>query len=163
MKEVDAQQPIVVRRFEIGDEPDLWRIYYEATHQCNSQDYHLELIERWAPSNQDVDEWADRVQGTRPFVAEIGGVPVGFAELDADGFIDYFYCHPDWQRRGVGSCLLDRIETEGRENGIMILSAAVSITAKSFFLAKGFQIVRARENIIDGHAAPNFDMAKQLD
>jgi len=40
--------------------------------------------------------------------------------------------------------------------------ADVSITAKAFFMARGFRIVEAKANVILGHPAPNFRMQKRL-
>ena len=151
-----------IRRFRCGDERQLWMIYYEATHRCNSKDYHADLIERWAPTNMDMEAWGNRIREKNPFVAVVNEAPVGFAELDADGYIDYFYCHPDWQRQGIGRMLLERVELTAREIGIVRLTADVSVTAKEFFLIHGFQVVEARRNIIQGHIAPNFAMEKLL-
>ena len=163
MKQNTSSDNSFVRKFRIGDEAALWLAYYEATRQCNARDYHPELIERWAPRNNDMEEWSTRLIEKRPFVAVVGTTPVGFAELEENGHIDYFYCHPDWQRRGIGSQLLPRVEAEANAMGLNILFAEVSITAKNFFLAKGFRIVKSRKNVIAGHVAPNFEMEKRLD
>ena len=36
------------------------------------------------------------------------------AEIEPDGFIDYFYVHPRWQNRGIGKVLLASLEAERR-------------------------------------------------
>ena len=38
----------------------------------------------------------------------------------------------------------------------------MSVTAKAFFLSKGFRVVEAKSNVILGHPAPNFRMQKIL-
>ena len=40
-------------------------------------------------------------------VAEAGGKPIGFAELEADGHIDRFYVSADHQGIGVGRGAVD--------------------------------------------------------
>ena len=82
------------------------------------------------------------------------------AEIEADGFIDFFYVHPKWQGRGIGKALLATLETEAARLGVGMIFADVSVTAKSFFLARGFRVTEAKSNIIQGHPAPNFSMEK---
>ena len=92
----------------------------------------------------------------------VGEEIVGMAELEADGFIDYFYVHPKWQGKGVGKALLAVIESEATKLGVNEISANVSVTAKTFFLSKGFRILEAKSNVILGHLAPQFAMKKTL-
>ena len=96
-----------------------------------------------------------------PFVAVQGGAIVGMAEIEADGFIDYFYVHPRAQGRGVGKALLAAVECEAVRLGVSLIYADVSITAKSFFLSQGFCITEAKSNVILGHPAPSFRMEKR--
>jgi putative acetyltransferase len=57
-------------------------------------------------------QWSDRLTRKNPFVAIVGEEVVGMAEIEADGFIDYFYVHPKWQGRGIGKALLAVLEAE---------------------------------------------------
>ncbi len=79
-----------------------------------------------------------------------------------DGLIDYFYVRPRWQSKGIGKALLKTIEQEAARIGVDLLFADVSLTAKGFFLAQGFEITEAKSNTILGHLAPNFRMQKKL-
>ena len=149
-----------IRRYSRGEEAAIWQVYFAATRASVARDYHAELIERWAPVNQDMEAWAERLAEKNPFVAVVERRIVGMAEIEGDGFIDYFYVHPDWQGRGVGKALLTRLETEAEKLGVKTIYADVSMTAKEFFLARGFTVVEAKENVILGHSAPNFRMGK---
>ncbi len=151
-----------IRRYRIGEEHRIWKVYFDATHESNARDYHPDLIHRWAPHDPDMRQWADRLAQKNPFVAIVAEEIVGMAELEADGFIDYFYVHPHWQRTGIGKALMETVESEAINLGLSLLLADVSVTAKDFFLAQGFQIVESRSNIILGHPAPNFRMQKSL-
>ena len=73
------------------------------------------MIERWAPGYKDMGQWADRLAQKNPFVAVVTGEIVGMAEIERDGFIDYFYVHPRWQDRGIGKALLATLESEAGE------------------------------------------------
>lgn len=56
----------------------------------------------------------------------------------------------------------ERLVAEAARLGVQVVSADVSITAKSFFLSRGFCITEAKSNVILGHPAPNFRMEKKL-
>src|ERR1700752_4563220 len=105
-----SQLVMEIRRYLPGEEQAIWSVYFTATHESNARDYHPELLERWAPRNQDIDEWSNRLAQKNPFVAIVEGEIVGMAELEPDGFIDYFYVHPRCQGRGIGKALLATLE-----------------------------------------------------
>ena len=151
-----------IRRYNPGEEEEIWEIVSQATRISNARDYHPDLINRWAPKNKDMDEWADRMKQQSPFVAIIDSQIVGMAELESNGFIDYFYVHPDFQGRGVGKALLKHIESEVSGMLVDCLFCDVSLTARPFFESQSFVVTEARQNIILGHSAPNFAMEKHL-
>lgn len=153
---------MIIRRYQPGEEPALWEVYFRATHETNARDYHPDLLNRWAPADKDMDEWRERLAEKNPFVAVLDETIAGMAELEVDGFVDYFYVHPAFQRRGVGSRLMEELEDEARRIHLNVLKADVSLTAKAFFEAMGFTVTEARENVILGHPAPNFAMSKEL-
>lgn len=151
-----------IRRFKPGEERAIWSVYFAATRESIARDYHPELIERWAPQDRDMNEWADRLAQKNPFVAVVDNQIVGMAEIDADGFIDYFYVHPSCQRKGIGKALLATLESEAVKLGVSAIFADVSVTARSFFLSRGFSITEVKSNVILGHPAPNFRMEKRF-
>ena len=152
----------VIRRYREGEEEAIWEIVFQAMRISNARDYHPDLIERWAPRNKDMAEWRERLGTTRPFVAVAKEELLGMGEIDSRGFIDFFYVHPDFERRGVGRALMATLEGEARREGAEELRAFVSVTARPFFLACGFVVERAQHHRILGHPAPNFVMTKVL-
>ena len=149
-----------IRRYNRGEESALWNVYFAATHESIARDYHADLIDRWAPLNQDMSQWAARLGRKNPFVAVVDEEIVGMAEVEP--FIDFFYVHPGWQNRGIGKALLATLESEVAKSGVNLMSADVSITARAFFLSRGFRIIETKTNVILGHPAPNFRMQKRL-
>lgn len=152
-----------IRRYKPGEERAIWDVYYGSTHNVVAQHYTSEQVNRWAPRDYDDSKWVARLSASNPFVAMLDGRIVGFAELLEGGEIDYFYCHHDCQRRGVGTALLDAVESNAIECGYPRLTASVSTTAVEFFLSKGFQIFEETNNEVCGAPAKQFQMAKQLE
>ena len=151
-----------IRRYRPGEEGAVWSVCFAATRESIARDYHPDLIERWDPQDKDMRKWVERLAQKNPFVAVVDDQIVGMAEIQKDGFIDYFYVHPRWQGKGIGKALLAAVEREAAKTDARAISADVSVTAKSFFLSKGFSVIDAKSNMILGHAAPNFRMQKNL-
>jgi putative acetyltransferase len=57
-------------------------------------------------------------------------------------YIDHFFCHYQYQGIGVDPASMAHIHTLAKQQGITQLSADVSITAKEFFEAQGFNPIK---------------------
>lgn len=150
-----------IRRYQIGEEEEIWKLYRDTTRIINRRDYTEEQVQRWAP-DQMRPGWGEELRQKNPFVVEHEGRIVGFAELEADGHIGRFYGHHQWQRQGVGKLLYQAIEREALQRGIALLYSEVSITARGFFLSRGFEIVAEENNLICRTVAPRFRLQKRL-
>ncbi len=95
-------------------------------------------------------------------VAEIGGVIVGFAELRPTGEVDCVYVHKGYQRQGVGTDMMARVIREAERREIQRLHADVSITARPFFLAQGFEVVREQMVAYRGQRFQQYFMERVL-
>ena len=58
-----------LRRYRIGEEPSIWKVYFDATHESIARDYHQDLLNRWAPPDKDMTQWAERLAQKNPFIA----------------------------------------------------------------------------------------------
>ena len=151
-----------IRRYRPGEEQEIWTLYFNTTHQVVARDYTAEQVARWAPEKADLKVWAKQLAETQPLVAVIEHQIVGFAELESNGHIDTFYCHHRWQRRGVGTALLEAMEAEAIREDIEVLFAEVSTTAVAFFLEKGFVITEEHAKLVCGTPAKQYMMRKHL-
>lgn len=137
-------------------------LFYDTIHQVCSQDYTKDELNVWAPTPVDYERWARRLERTRPVVALEDQTVLGFGELEKDGHIDCFYIHKDHQRSGIGRDLMNRIEETAKINGCSKLFSEVSITAKPFFLAMGFSVIRPNLVTIGCQMLKNYLMEKIL-
>lgn len=153
---------MLIRSHRNSDIPGITRLYYDTIHLVNANDYTLEQLDAWAPTVPDVSFWKARLKKYRVYVAEEDKCVVGFTELDTTGHIDCFFVHHEWQRRGVGSRLMQRVvATAGREL-IPRLFAEVSITAVPFFRSQGFVVVKENEAIRQNVKLKQFAMERWL-
>ncbi len=136
------------------------RLFYETVRLINVRDYNLEQVAAWAPEIYSDDFWKNRFNDYHVLVAKEKGQVVGFAEFEYTGQIDCFYVHHLWQRQGIGSQLLKRIEHEASSRNIRRLYADVCITAQLFFKMSGFSVIGQLERTYNGCLFKQFFMEK---
>lgn len=151
-----------IRRFRMGDEPALFAVYCSAIRQTARVDYSQEQIDAWAPQDLDATVWRNKMREIQPFVAEDGAEVVGYADLQASGYIDHFFVSGSRPRQGIGSELMRRIHKEADALQLPELSADVSRTAQPFFAHHGFAVVEHRSRELRGVIVPNAFMRKVL-
>ena len=152
----------MIRRYQDGDAPAICALYRETTRLINGRDYAPVQITRWVEYGLDEQDWAQRMSAIITYVAIADEVIVGFAELEPDGHVGYFYCHHRWQRKGVGSELFTAIAQSAIELKISTLHTEVSVTAKPFFQAVGFQVIEMQEHIVAGSPARRYIMQMEM-
>ncbi|MFN6517502.1 MAG: GNAT family N-acetyltransferase [Nostoc sp. CreGUA01] len=151
-----------IREYKLSDTQAIMKLFYDTIHEINICDYTQEQVDAWAPKNMDYEAWHKRLQTKLPYIAEENGEIVGFGELEADGHIDCFYCHSKYQRKGIGSKLLNHLENIAKLQGIKRLYTEASITAKPFFQNQGFSVVREQQVERRGVLFQNYLMEKYL-
>ena len=151
-----------VRRYKPGEERAIWDVYYGSTRNVVATRYTADQVNRWAPDNYDDASWTARLQRSKPFVAVCDDQVVGFAELLENGQIDYFYCHHEHQRKGIGTALMQAIISDALKLGVNTLNANVSLTAVDFFRSHGFEIITETNKLVCGKPAPQFQMSMTI-
>ena len=90
-------------------------------------------------------EWTER----RPSIIKYDGMPIGtLAAIEGDGRLELgqFFISPEYQNKGIGSFLLQRILQKADEGGkIVQLAFLKGNRAESLYTRNGFQLVRQTE------------------
>jgi putative acetyltransferase len=153
---------MIIRPFKIGDESCILDVYRSAIHQIAIRDYTLEQIQAWAPDNIDFDVWCNRMRGINPFVVEIDGHIVGYADVQSNGYVDHFFVSGHHPGQGIGKVLMRHLINEAKFRNLTTMTSDVSKTAQGFFEKFGFQIVEHKNVVIRGVVLGNAHMLKVL-
>ena len=70
--------------------------------------------------------------------------------------------HYQHQNKGIGFKLYQAILTKAKELNLICLSAEVSITAKPFFLSRGFKPVASQQVSCRGEQFTNYLMEQEI-
>lgn len=152
-----------VRKIRKGEEKQLWTLFYNTVYLVNIQDYDKNQIAAWAPDDLDINIAIQKFMDIDPFVVIREGQIIGYADIQADGYIDHFYCHHEFQRTGVGRALFAALEQQARENGILEMYSNVSITARPFFEAMGFSVEKEQILTMRDQQLINYRMIRRHD
>ncbi len=153
---------MLIRPFRLGDETALHAVFLPAVHGLASKDYTAEQIQAWAPQDIDQELWAHRMQGIAPFVVEVSGNIIAYADIQSSGYIDHFFVAAAYARKGVGTMLMNHLRKVASEKAITMLTSDVSLTAQPFFEKFGFVVVEKRAPVRRGVVLANAFMRCEL-
>lgn len=146
---------INIRPYQPGEESALYAVHYSAIHLVSRRDYTAEQIRAWAPYDTNMCQWANRIRAINPFVAELAGELVGYADLQSSGYIEHFFVSGKHSGQGIGTRLMQHLFQEAKARGIAEIRSNVSRTAQPLFERFGFQVVEQRLPERRGVIVPN--------
>jgi putative acetyltransferase len=154
---------LTIRRATQEDKEAVWRVHGSAIRGTCAGHYSQEVIQIWAGRLRP-EKYAEAIDRNDFFVAEEGGVVVGFGELGREeGAIQGLYVSPDVKGRGVGRKLLSTLEERARAYGLESLSLTSSLNAVPFYERAGFKAVEElTETIGPGVERASVRMFKEL-
>ncbi len=155
---------IRLRPYNPTDAPILASIMHESVHEIGARDYTAAQLDAWSPEPIAQDRFDARVSDGRSVIVAVSDddEPVAFIELEANGHIDFFYCHPKVAGTGVGKMLFVQVHSLAVARGIARLFVEASEAARRFFLREGFRIVARREFERRGVLIHNYAMERFL-
>lgn len=151
-----------IRCFQQGEELALFEVFYSAIHLIAKNDYSEEQLNAWAPLDLDRQLWTNNINRINPFVAEIEGQLVGYADVQQNGYIDHFFVSGYYPHQGIGKALMEVIHSEASCLSLAELTSNVSLTAQPFFDRFGFVVVEKRTPVTRGVEMQNALMRKSL-
>lgn len=146
-----------IRKYTPSDCIHLVRLFYDTVHTVNAHDYTSEQLDAWADGKVDIDAWNRSFLAHYTVAAEENGVIVGFGDIDPEGYLDRLYVHKDYQHRGIATAICDELERTVNADRI---TTHASITAKPFFLRRGYAVIREQQVERHGVMLTNYVMEK---
>jgi putative acetyltransferase len=147
-----------LRPYTEADATSCWRLFHDTVRRVNSRDYTPAQVNAWANADIDPEPWFRRFDGKIAYVVASDEEVLGFADLASDGYLDRLFVSTNHQRRGIATMLMNAIEHAAKEITLPRIHTQASITAKPFFLSRGFTVVTEQTVECRGVKMTNFLM-----
>ena len=146
---------MLIRKYKSSDCQQLAELFYETVHAVNSADYTEAQLCVWATGNIDISAWDKSFLEHYTLVAVKNDAIVGFGDIDSAGYLDRLYVHKDYQRQGIATALCNELE-----KGFSKITTHASITAKPFFLNRGYRVDKEQQVVRNEIYLTNYIMKK---
>lgn len=140
----------------------MWEIFHCSVHEVACSHYSPQQLCAWSPGVYPGAAWESRIENNQPFVAEVNGIAIAYADIQPSGYIDQFFVASQAVGKGVGAALMRQLEHWAIENGMRRIYANVSLSAQPFFTRCGFKIEAEQEVTIGKISLRNARMYKDI-
>lgn len=124
--------------------------------------YIKQQKEAWAAKGNDLAYWKRQITTQFFVVATVNQKIVGFASVTPQGYIDFMFVNPTYQKQHFASQLFYYIEKLSTQNKVLQLTTYASKIAKPFFAKKGFITISESRTKINEVTLINYFMIKRL-
>lgn len=149
-----------IREYLPDDCEYIVQLFKDTVRTINSKDYDEKQIDAWLSNSRTPQAWNEILSSHHTFVAIINNAIVGFADIDDTGYLDHLFVSKDYQHQGIATQLCNKVENLGLST---LITTDASITAKPFFMKRGYQIIQEQQVLRDGVYLTNFKMNKKLE
>lgn len=148
---------VIIRTMHVEDIPQVQDVAKKSWNATYEGIIPFEIQEKFLKVAYNNDRMKQRLERSFLFVAEIDSNVVGFANFspvndEGKAELGAIYLYPEHQGKGIGSALLQKgiNELEGVEE-IYINVERDNEIGKSFYDAKGFQVLKEFDDDFEGH------------
>lgn len=146
----------------MADESTLRQIFKDSILGISASYYSSSQLSQWAAVANNEAYWLNLVKTQYCVIGLYKNIPAGYASLTENGFVDHLYVSTPFQRRGLGSALLQQIEIHAKRLNITQLETDASLVAAPVFKKMGYQIVKEYTKLFNGESYHNSILIKLL-
>lgn len=153
---------MIIRTYESADLAILAELFCETIRHVNSKDYTKEQVDAWSSRSRQLlgrDEFFRRLYTLVAEIEQDGRRRIaGYGNIDDTGYLDHLFVHKDFQGQHIASRLCDGLEAYAWRKGIGEITVHASITARPFFLKRGYVTKQEQLVDVDGVMLKNYVM-----
>lgn len=147
-----------IREYQSSDCNELAELFYNTVHIINAKDYSKEQLDVWATGQIDFENWNKSLQEHYSLVMVDDEIIVGFGDIDCTGYLDRLFVHSEYQGKGIATTICNKLE---QAVSVGTITTQASITARSFFEKRKYNVIREQQVIKKGISLINYFMEKK--
>lgn len=128
--------------------------------RLNKIDYSEEQIQLWSDNFKSPNKLIEKSKEHNFFVCvNEEDFIMGVYTLNTEGFIHYFFVHPEYTRLGVATFMFDFLEKNSK---VSSLEVHASQTIFPFFIKRSFNLIKEQFPTIQGVRFKNYHLKKNI-
>ena len=149
-----------LRQIVIKDQLELKKVYFDSIQSLNEKIYSQEQKRAWSSQAWDNPNFDKSITQGNGWLLSEKGIVIAFAIRYPRNRIALFYCKSNFQRKGLGSKLLLKLESEAKKEGLDSLTTEASLISYKLFLKNEWEIIRKEKIIINNIFFERYKMIK---
>ena len=149
-----------LRQITIKDQLELKKVYFDSIQSLNEKIYSQEQKRAWSSQAWDNPNFDKSITQGNGWLLSEKEMVIAFAIRYPRNRIALFYCKSKFQRKGLGSKLLLKLESEAKKEGLDSLTTEASLISYKLFLKNEWEIIRKEKIIINNIFFERYKMIK---
>ena len=149
-----------LRQITIKDQLELKKVYFDSIQSLDEKIYSQDQKRAWSSQSWINPNFDKSITKGKGWLLSEKGITIAFATRYPDNRIALFYCKGKFQRKGLGSKLLYKLEDEAKKEGLDSLYTEASLISYELFLKNEWEIIRKEKVIINNIFFERFKMTK---
>ena len=141
---------------------ELKKVYFDSIQSIDEKIYSKEQKSAWSSQvwkNNDFDKCLKEGKGW--FFSD-NEQTIAFAIRYPDNHISLLYCRGNSQRRGLGTLLINQLESEALKEGISKITTDASLISYGLFLKQKWKILEKEKILINHVSFERYKMIKYI-
>ena len=149
-----------LRQITIKDQLELKKVYFDSIQSLDEKIYSQEQKRAWSSQAWNNPNFDKSITKGKGWLLSKQGIIIAFATRYPTDRIALFYCKGKFQRKGLGSKLLRKLEDEAKKESLNYLSTEASLISYELFLKNKWKIIRKEKVIINYILFERYKMTK---
>ena len=149
-----------LRQITIKDQLELKKVYFDSIQSINEKIYSKEQKRAWSSQAWNNSNFDKSITEGKGWLLSEKGIIIAFATRYPKNRVALFYVKGKFQRKGLGSKLLQKLEDEAKKEGLDSLSTEASLISYELFLKNGWEIIRKEKVTINNIFFERYKMMK---
>ena len=151
-----------LRQITIKDQLDLKKVYFDSIQTISEKIYSKEQKKAWSSQAWDNPNFEKSITKGKGWLINEKSEIIAFATRYPSNKISLLYCKGKSQRKGFGTKLIYKLETDAKNEGLHFLHTEASLISYKLFLKNGWRIIRKEKIIIKDNFFERYKMKKIL-
>ena len=149
-----------LRQINFKDQVELKKVYFDSIQSLDEKLYSQEQKRAWSSQAWDNPNFDKSINEGNGWLLSKKGIIIAFATRYPNNRIALFYCRGKFQRKGLGSKLLHKLEEEAKKEGLDYLATEASLISYKLFLKNEWEIIRKEKVTIKNIFFERYKMTK---